>query len=93
MNGRVGLLLLFLGFVGVCLSAPAKTKLQRKRVIHGRPWFGLTPKPNKVEGPLNPGVSGDQYIASKVDHFDSSNNNTYRQVWRDDTRSLFSSEN
>jgi pimeloyl-ACP methyl ester carboxylesterase len=83
MNGRVVLLLLFLGLVGV-FSAPATKKVQRKRAIHGRPWFGLTPKPT-VKGPLNPGVSDDQYIASKVDHFDSSNTNTYQQrYWYND---------
>lgn len=84
MNCRIGLTLLFLGFIGVCISAPTNKLLRKKHLIHGRPWFGLTPKP-KVSGPLHPGVSNDQYIASKVDHFDTSNTNTYQQrYWYND---------
>lgn len=65
----------------ICSDAsPVKSDKQfisKMKVIRGRPWHGLVPKPD-TDPKATKAVA--RYFDAKVDNFDSSNTKTYKQV-------------
>uniref|UniRef100_A0A0K0ERI1 Serine protease K12H4.7 n=1 Tax=Strongyloides stercoralis TaxID=6248 RepID=A0A0K0ERI1_STRER len=76
------ILLLFLLSVFLAFSTPlGKKKFNRKNIlIHGRPWHGFKPILNlEKEDYPNKGMSTSGFFMNKVDHFDNSNTEKYKQ--------------